>query len=187
MFETHRPVLSKRDFAKRYEAGEFGNHAPTWNTLSEFLASGYNGLIHLRNRIAGGKTWYNVAPNDVDLYWQEALNSGLKPSDLYLSAMCPTEKTLIQGEIMQSEHGGYNLYYTQVAKPMREALKESSKTTKGTLAMVFLGFYLDPNSIDWIRTLLTRYPGHVIEFSTFSVNWGTLPGYNTVIWEVRNY
>lgn len=181
------PVRTKRDFVKRYEQGEFGNCAPTWNTLHEFLDSGYTGgLIHIRNRIAGGKTWYNVAPNDVDLYWTEALSSGLAPKDLYISAMCPTEKTLIQGEVYLTEEG-INLYYSKVAKPMREALKEEAHNLTGLIALMELQRYLCPNSMEWMRTLLDRYPHHVIEFTTLSTNWGTLPRYNTLFWEVRLY
>ena len=179
------PVHTKRDFVRRFALDEFGNHSPTWNTLQEYLAANYNGgLIHLRNRIAGSKTWYNVAPNDVDLYWQEALASGLTPKDLYISAMAPTEKTLIQGEILQT-HEGLNLYYTKVAKPMRDALQEQSDTAVGLRATLMLRHYLCPNSYEWLQVLLDRYTGHVIEFSTYSVNFGTLPHYNTCFWEVR--
>ena len=181
------PVRTKRDFVKRYEAGEFGNRAPTWNTLQEYLAANYNGgFIHLRNRIAGGKTWYNVAPNDVDLYWREALSSGLSPNDLYISGMCPTEKTVIQGEILYTTEGLY-LNYTFVKKPMRDALKEDSRHANRLAANMLLRHYMDPGSYDWIQVLLERYPFHVIEFTTLSVNWGTIPRRNTLFWEVRSY
>lgn len=179
------PIRSKRQFVRLYEQGIFGNHSPTWNTLQEYLDANYNvGLIHLRNRIAGGKTWYNVAPNDVDLYWQEALRSGLTPKDLYISAMAPTEKTLIQGEILQTEDG-INLYYSKVAKPMRDALKEQSDTIVGLRALKTLQHYMCPNSYEWLQVLLDRYPFHCIEFSTYSVNFGTIPYHNTCFWEVR--
>jgi hypothetical protein len=179
------PVRTKRDFVLRYAENEFGNRAPTWNTLDEYLAANYNGgLIHLRNRIAGGKTWSNVAPNDVDLYWREALNSGLTPKDLYISGMCPTEKTVIQGEILQTTEG-LNLYYTTVAKPMREALAQEAHNVVGLRALGTIKHYMDPGSYDWIQVLLERYPLHVIEFTTLSVNWGTIPHRNTLIWEVR--
>lgn len=179
------PVRTKRQFVKLYEQGVFGNRSPTWNTLPEFLASGYTGLIHLRNRIAGGLTWYNVAANDVDLYWQNALNTGLKPTDLYISGMCPTERTVLQGEVMQTAEGHLNLYYTRVKKPMRIALAEDSYTVVGSVAQKFLEFYLCPNSYEWLQILLTRYPFHCIEFTALNSNWGTLPGYNTLFWEVR--
>lgn len=184
---TFHPVRTKRDFVKRYAQGEFGNCSPTWNTLREFLNSNYQGgLIHLRNRIAGGKTWYNVAPNDVDLYWREALSSGLSPDQLYISAMAPTEKTIIQGEVYRTETG-LNLFYSRVKKPMRDALAEESHTVTGSVAQKFLEHYLCSNSYEWMQTLFERYPEHVIEFSTYDCYWGTVPRHNTCFWEIRLY
>ena len=66
----YKPVLNKKDFVKRYALGEFGNAAPTWETISEFLQSGYNrGLIHIRNRVVGGATYYNVESENVLRTW----------------------------------------------------------------------------------------------------------------------
>jgi hypothetical protein len=55
-----KPVLSKRDFVRRYSQGEFGNASPTWNHVSDWGRAGYKGLVHIRNRIAGEQTWYDV-------------------------------------------------------------------------------------------------------------------------------
>lgn len=185
------PVLSKLDFVKRYAKGEFGNAAPTWNTLDEFLASGYKGLVHLRNRVKGGPTWYNVPSDSVELCYSEAVGAGIDRSMIYFSAMAPTEKTVLQGEVMQTDINwnrcGLELYYTTVCKPMREALQEEAHRVSGIMASELLRLYLCPNSYEWLQVLLSRYPCHVIEFSTYSVKWGTLPNFNTVFWEVRSY
>lgn len=181
-----QPVNTKKDFVTRYKKGEFGNRSPTWDTLEEFLESGYtSGPIHIRNRIAGAQTWYDVANDAVPVVWKFACNT-YSPGDLYLSAMCPTEKTIFQGEV-QELPGGLRLYSTTVPRPMREALQLRGEHHDGLTAKTLLEYYLDQNSIEWLRTLLDRYPGHVVEFSTFSVRWGTDPGFNTVFWEVRNY
>jgi hypothetical protein len=183
------PVKNKRDFVRRYQQGEFGNCAPTWNVLNDFLASGYRGLVHLRNRVAGGYTLYDVPADDV---WHKSLEitqQGLvAPQNLYYSGMAPTDKTLIQGEVMEREGCGLYLYYSKVAKPMRAALIEKSQEASGIIAVSLLRYYLCQNSYEWLQTLLERYPFHVIEFSTYSEQWGTLaPRFNTVFWEVRNY
>lgn len=190
------PVLTKRDFVRRYAAGEFGNASPTWDTLSDWEKDWLPSYVvpvdlsqrfHIRNRIAGGATWYDLFMLDVPYVWHEvALNSGLSKSQLYISEMAPTDKTLIQGEVMEAPQGLY-LYYTQVKKPMRDALKQESKGVDGLLAFGLLKQYMCANSIDWLYHLLREYPEHVIEFSTFSTNWGTLPRFNTVFWEVRKY
>lgn len=187
--KEYKPVLTKRDFVERYIAGEFGNRAPTWGTISEFLQSGYDsGLIHIRNRIAGGETYYNVEPRQVPGKWERIMRRGGRPEDFYLSAMCPTEKTILQGEVQQGING-LELYYTTIPKPMREALAERSRQVYGIIATSMLEpfVFLDANSREWLNVLLDRYPEHVIEFSTFHTKWGTLDNFNTVFWEVRNY
>lgn len=184
----HPPVSNKRDFVRRYESGEFGNQAPTWNNIADFLDSGpHHGLFHVRNRIAGADTWYNVQAEDVPGVWERACTFyGYKPADLYISAMAPTERTLIQGEVQQGTNG-LEFYYSTVAKPMREALACESMQVSGTIAVLLLTKYLCPNSYEWLQILLERYPNHVIELSAYECSWGTLPGFNTVFWEVRRY
>jgi len=179
------PVLTKADFVERYIRGEFGNHSPTWGTRQEYLADGYKGLVHIRNRVAGARTWYNVPPEGFERAWAEALRY-YRADQLYISAMAPTDKTVFQGEV-QRGLWGLDLYYSCVARPMREALRLQGRTVRGVFALCLLQRFLCPNSYEWLQVLLDRYPDHVVEFSTYSVNWGTLPGYNTVFWEVRLY
>jgi hypothetical protein len=182
----HKPVNTKTDFAKRYIANEFGNRAPTWDNPGEYVLSKYDGLVHIRNRIRNAQTWYDVSSEKFFGVWEEA-TSKYNVSDLYISAMCPTEKTICQGEIMHVEEGMLYLSYNLIAKPMRDAFKEQSLHAYGIVAVTLLKHFMDANSYEWTQTLLDRYPSHVIEFSTFSTQWGTLPNFNTVFWEVRNY
>lgn len=187
------PVLTKDDFTVRYAAGEFGNASPTWLTLKDFVVREEqfrNGLFHLRNRVAGGETHYNQSKFEVAKLWTEKDN----PDNWYCSAMVPKEveeTLLIQGEVMQpyadSGRCGLDLYCTNVPKPMRQALRERSKQLSGIIAVETLRYYLCPDSYEWLSELLQRYPGHVVEFSTYCRRWGTLPGYNTIFWEVRAY
>ena len=114
------------------------------------------------------------------------IDKGVDPSLLYISAMAPTEKQVLQGEVPRGLWG-LDLLYTTVARPMREALQVASRSVGGIIAVSLLQQYLCPNSYDWLMHLLDSYPGHVVEFSTYSVEWGTVPGYNTVFWEVRRY
>lgn len=182
------PVRTKANFVQRYAAGEFGNAAPTWLDVNDYLASGYDEPVHLRNRAAGGPTYYNL-PGPV------ALLSALAdrdPAGYYVSAMAPTEQTILQGEVQLAVPGsgrvGLELYYTTVKKPMRTALTERAATAHGIIADSLIVAHLCPNSQEWLSELIARYPGHVVEFSTYSVRWGTLfPKFNTVFWEVRLY
>ena len=183
--EGYNPVQTKVDFVRRYQAGEFGNRAPTWDTYEEFKESGYKGLVHIRNRVAGGPTWYDVPWDEVWYKFCECCCQ-VDGSSLYFSGMAPTATTSLQGEVRQSERY-LDLYYSTVPKPMRASLLEGGRQVYGILALSLLRTHMDASSFDWTQELLERYPGHVIEFSCYGVNWGTIPNRNTILWEVRNY
>lgn len=190
---TFKSVDSKSDFVSRYSNGEFGNASPTWQNIDSFTADttvDRNALFHIRNRVAGGDTFYNLGYSSTIEKWSDLLTEK-RAGSFYISQMCPTEKTILQGEVMQafpgSECYGLQLHYTTVAKPMREALKERSEGCHGLRALAILRLAMDNRSYEWLNVLLDRYPYHVIEFTSFSVKWGTIPGWNTVFWEVRNY
>lgn len=186
------PVLTKRDFVERYAKGEFGNASPTWQTCNELLAHGQTipanhpqsdlGLFHLRNRQAGGSTYYNLSWSACVAKWIEQE----RQSDWYASAMAPSACTILQGELQDRPEGLY-LNYNQVAAPMREAFALQSRHSCGIMTRCLLKQHMDPTSYDWVQVLLERYPEHVIEFSCYSKFWGTIPFRNTVIWEVRRY
>lgn len=183
-------VSTKKGFVRRYRNGEFGNRAPTWNNWEEFereYPDSYPSRLHLRNRIAGGTTHYDLEWHEAKSLWNEYALKGLE-NNWYLSGMAPHQYNTIQGEIQEGIPFGLSLYYSlEPDLPMRDALAKSSHTAERMMAISYLKTFMCPNSWDWLKTLLDRYPCHVIEFSCFSINWGTLPNYNTVFWEVRNY
>jgi hypothetical protein len=181
-----RLKVAKSLFVDGYQAGRFGNRAPTWNTINELADSSYSGLVHIRNRVAGGPTWYDVPADKVARVYCEVTQQGLlRPADAYFSGMAPTALTTIQGEVRRSERG-LDLTYSRVAKPMRQSLLEGSRSACGLIAQELLRYYMDAPSYDWLNELLTEYPESVVEFSCYGTRWGTL-GLNTVFWEVRNY
>lgn len=184
-----RPVNNKQDFVRRYKLGEFGNHSPSWDSVSEFLLSTYNdGPVHLRNRVAGGETWYNVNRDDVWFLAKKiAVERLASLDDIYVSAMAPTELTTIQGEVYETATGELAFYHSRVPLPMRPSLIDGGRQAFGLQAKILLRHYLNPRSYGWLQWLLGAYPRHVIELSCYSRCWGTEPGFNTVFWEVRNY
>jgi hypothetical protein len=181
-----KPVLRKVDFVRRYSAGEFGNRSPTWNNFSEYCTSGYSGLIHLRNRVANGPTFYNVSFEEAVDKYAEVLSQGVKPADIYVSAMAPEHHKVFQGEVFRGLRG-YSLFYSCLPVPMREGLAADGKQVYGATAYILLKDFLCSRSYEWLEYLLETYPDHVVEFSTYEREWGTDPGFNTVFWEVRKY
>lgn len=170
------PVLSKADFARRYAAGEFGNHSPTWPDLSTFYWQ--PGKRYGLRSTAGGGGF-----NRYDLCGPKVLH--LWRPGLYISEMAPRLYTL-NAEVM-IDCWGIHLTYSTVNAPMRTAMDISQKTAVGLRAQALLGTKLNDASQHWLSRLLCDYPGHVIELSTFGRCWGSEPGYNTVFWEVRKY
>ncbi|MFA5376278.1 MAG: hypothetical protein WC455_11090 [Dehalococcoidia bacterium] len=185
------PVLSKKDFVLRYRASEFGNRAPTWNTLEEFIENrpwlylGTEQRYHIRNRRAGGPTWYDVCFKKVPFKWSLAINSGEK---VYISAMAPHYLNVLQGEVMEGVWG-WEFYGARgcLGRPMREALRMRPMSRRGLEAKLLIQWSMNDLSYQWLEYLLEAYPGHVVEFSAFSTCWGTVPGHNSVVWEVRKY
>lgn len=196
----YQPVNSKRDFVKRYEAGEFGNRTPTWKSVDDWLdefpnpyMTPVNALYHLRNRIAGDqRMFYNVHPLHLLDFYHKLLDMGVSGEALYVSQMIPQwleKNLLIQGEVHQDYLGRDSLvmFYSTVPKPMRDSLREGGRSAYGVCASTILKTLMCPNSWDWLNILLERYPGHMVEFSTYPRCWGTLPNFNTIFWEVRAY
>jgi hypothetical protein len=177
------PVLTKRDFVKRYAALEFGNRPATWNTLSEVVPSS-TALYNLRNRVAGGETWMNLTYADlVNLY--DKVKSEGRASQFYISEMAPTKYTTFQGEVFQTEYG-LRLWYTRETLPMRDALRLQSCCCDGIMACQLLRHELPPDDWNWLQFLLDEYPGHVVEFSTYRNRCGVF-NQHTMFWEVRKY
>lgn len=175
-----KPVRTKKDFVRRYQQGEFGNRTPTWDRLVNIDPS--YPLYHLRNQVAGGSTYYNLQLGRLGLLWVQQN----QPSDWYCAAMAPTEHTLIQGEVQRTAKGLY-LRYTRVRKPMREALASSQEHVWGLEAREILRHFMCGRSYEWLGYLLDTYIDHVVEFSTYGIDFGTVPGVNTVWWECRLY
>ena len=190
------PVLSKANFVRRYAAGEFGNCSPTWNTFEEFedylnKRGGYAEVIalpekfHLRNRVAGGVTHYDKPAYTVYVLWSYQYVKG-EGNNWYCSMMAPTSSTVFQGEIERT-HKGLALYYSTVRKPMRDSLREGGKQVYGVSANTLVRDLMPERDREWLMHLLDEYPDHVVEFSTYSKQFGTVPGFRTCYWEVRKY
>jgi hypothetical protein len=181
-----KEIRSKSEFVYWFQKGIFGNKTQNWDTYDEFQQSGYQGLVHIRNRIAGAKTWYNVPACDVFYEMRQIIAHGeAEEKNLYLAAMAPTAETTFQGEVFRSEQG-LAVYYSTVPKPMRESLAEGGKQIMGLTAKLFLEHYLDLVDYDWIQELLDRYDGHIVEFSVYNTRCGTL-NRRCIIWECRLY
>jgi hypothetical protein len=176
------PITDKRQASKLFAQGSFGNYVQQWDNLDEVKASGYKGLLVLRTRDSGGggRAIYDLTveaaeEEDFDYrvnYFNEQLNDQHK-------------HVTIQGEVCRSVRG-LEFRYCMLNLPMRPAMEGHSKHASGFAALDLLQRYCCPRGYDCIMELLDLYPDHVLEFTVFDVPCGAL-GWNTIVWEVRNY
>lgn len=177
-------IMNKMQMYELYEAGEFGNKFPCWNTLEGYLASGYEELIALRHK-TNGMGGFFLPDLTRDQVKQEIKSRKLQPEEIHITACAPDDLRTIQGEV-QRNHYGFDLFYSDLKMPMRYALAAGGKTEIGFKAMSILHTYMDGESYANLNRLFEKYPGHVVEFTCFRKSVGELR-WNTVFWECRAY
>jgi hypothetical protein len=182
--QTSNELKSKSDQVKLYNAGAFGNKPVTYKTVYDLLASDYSGNVSMRHaKLGSWKSQYDV-PKDQVLTRCKTLQ--VDPNDIYCTQSPPEHKITIQGEVMLSiDH--YDITYSELTKPMKLALAEAPQYATGLKAAMLLRCHFNASSYADLQVLFEKYPKSVIEFTCFSCNFGSIPGRNTVIWEVRNY
>ena len=102
----------------------------------------------------------------------------------------PDDHLLIQGEVRLLEGWqphALHLWYATLKKPMNIALAEDSRFAFGVQVHDLLKPRMSPSSYSDLDALIELYPTSTIEFSTYDIGVGNIPGRNTVIWEVRDY
>jgi len=177
-----------KDKAQMYEmlrAGLFGNTLRTWDTEEAYLASGYKGRTSLRCKQPGITFRHGLSHEEVLVASRECFE-GCEPKEFIFCESAPDWAVIIQGEV-QRTWGGLTLTWSQAKSNNREAMRNGPAQSYGLKAKLLMMEFMDPASYEDVMELLELYQDHVVEFSTFSVSLGSIPGRNTVIWEVRNY
>ncbi len=101
----------------------------------------------------------------------------------------PNNHVTMQGEICRTHRGlesyiavGYGM------EPMRITMAKGLHRHRGYAETNYLlNTRMDPSSRDDVDALLELYPDATIEFASFDVCVGNIPGRNTIFWETRNY
>jgi len=183
-------IRSKRQMYDLLRRGRLGNHGLMWETVDEWFASGYDGLIAIRTRSPLGRCDYNLPPADVLPAFRSFLNQGYKEEDLHFSAMAPERHCVLRGEVgrVSWPHGELELHYARDRHlSMRDSLRQNGQYASGLEALSILQAALWPQSYDMVMEVVEEYPDHGVEFTAFSKAWGVLPHHNCVVWEVRLY
>jgi hypothetical protein len=175
--EPREPIRNKTTMFRLLRAGAFGNTMRTWDDPESFRASGYTGSTSLRGLRPGLPFLHAMSPEEALARWT---------ADYLFAEAAPDERVVMHGEIM---HGcnGIVLSYSRVRANQREAFRQERIERCGSVALHLLRLWADPSSAEDILALLDLYPDHVVEFTVYDRCLGTVPGRNTITWEVRAY
>jgi hypothetical protein len=182
-------VTSKKQNFENFSAGRYGNNLRQWSSWGKLHESGYRGSVTMRyNGLGGG------GPCIYDLQYAEAWRAkekwgaqGYDPERIYFNETAPNHKAILQGELHRYAPVGYALHYSTLPLPMRPALQHGAQNHLGPGALLILKVRMSPSSYADLQAALDLWPDATFEISIFSVNVGSLPGRNSIIWEVRNY
>lgn len=183
------PVTSKTDMTRRLAAGEFGNAIPFWTNYDAWFVEAYKpgllwGVQH--NRVAGYPgTRLDVRSEDVD----DVIMSNFGGRDFRISPMVHQfGRVQWEGDVWVCDRSGLSCSGTYGPAPgsWRTHMK-TPRLWERTAARALLEAVLNPNSLEDLRILLDEYPGHVVELSALDCCYGTVPGRNAVVWEVRAF
>lgn len=179
------PLLDKAEMYRSFDAGYFGNRVRYWRSREEIEQDSYRGLFSIRSKVrANPVALYEIPYAKLDEAIARLPHSHRNPGLLFFETP-PHHKNVIQGEVLR--HYDLVLEYTRAPGPMRHAFAAERLVAHGITAKLILQDRLDPADYDDLMRLLELYPGHVVEFSTFRIPVGTVPGRKTVVWEVRFY
>jgi hypothetical protein len=116
------PIRNKRQNYDLWQRGAFGNKLRAWRSVEEWQASGFGGLVVLREMgRGGGRCLYNVEPDavfDSLLVWAV---EGVPLDRVMVNEAAPDQYAILQGEYDNELWGCF--YYSRCAKHMRDALK----------------------------------------------------------------
>lgn len=127
---------------------------------------------------------------EVEDEWQWMLEHGADPDLMYISAIHAqfNDSVTMQGELSRWPTGWRLEAVVGKDAPgiLRYAMAKAS-VYSGLVARHILECHLWPSSYEDLLALFELYPDSVVELSACSFEVGTVPGRNTIIWEVRNY
>ena len=191
---TAPAVTSKSQNYDLWQRGAYGNKLRAWRSLDEWEASGFSGLVALRELGAGGGLCrYDLGPERVRSLALEWAAYGVPLDRIMVNEMAPSDALLLQGEYLNDVYvqGGEVRWgyfrHSWVREPMRAALAANQKVVSGLRADLLIRGAMTPSSHEDWEELIERYPGHVLELSIYESCLGDVPGRNALVWEVRRY
>jgi hypothetical protein len=180
-------ITDKRQMYAMLAAGELGNTIPQFFSVADWTAAGgptRYPFWGVRTLTPGGPCRLNCPAGEV-----AATVAAFAPHPPNISPMvsCVGQVTLI-ADVWDSPLGvvveGHE--YPPRVHDWREMMKTRNRW-EGVAARMVLRKHLNANSHGDLWELFEQFPGNVVELSALEVCFGTVPGRNAVVWEVRDY
>ena len=189
--------MTKSENAKLYRDGAFGNHARQWLTFEDLVADKEG--AHRTKEFAVRSGWPGgpfqgglFSVSSVYFMMRRMASEQHRPvSDFYISEKVDNRFCVLNAEVMRVHHdcpqiGQLYMHYATTPQMMRDALRDAPQHAIGLKAKMIIDTLCCPRGADAVWELLDEYPGHTVEVAAFNRGVGLL-GWNTVIWEVRDY
>jgi hypothetical protein len=179
-------ILSKIEFYRLWQLGVLGNRTNLWNNALDAYHSGCPKVGFREIGKAGGGAWESV---DRDQALATETRWILAGRRYVCDDSAPSSHSILQGEVCRTIRGLES--YLAVGRgipPMRISMAQGMHKHRGYLeTKILLDTFMDPSSRDDLDALLELYPDATVEFTTFDIGVGNLPGRNTLMWETRDY
>lgn len=186
---TDEAVTSKGRMYDALASGRFGNTIPQWFSLAAWRADPEAARYRtwgVRTLTPGGPCAMYVPAEDVPGLVADFEARGHRCNiSVMVDAVCGVT---LYADVYDSETG---LIVYCVEDPgrgasWRKVMPEKGRQFAGIAARLVLQRHLNPSSLSDLWALFDRWPGHVVELSALDRCFGTVPGRNAVVWEVRS-
>lgn len=182
-----RQITSKHEMYRLLQSGRLGNTVPSWN-LGDIPESEWpSGHVGIRSKRPLGFFVKTITLRELKQYKQV---SQPPDNDLVYYFAPPEQYATINGEIAWGSDYPEMVLRYNTTQPLtnRTAMRSSNAIeVTGLRARMVLAHFVWERDLEALYDLLDTYVNAVVEFTSYSVPYGTIPGCNTIIWEVRNY
>lgn len=165
--------------------GAFGNTIRQWVDLDDWKATNTGeALWGVRSMTPGGPCRLYCPIDEVEATALAFLAQGHRPQfSVMVDALM---RVLLWADVWDSPTGlrVYGVENPPKGLSWREGMKRGIQWD-GVRGLMMLAQHLNASSLEDLWAVLDRFPGHVVELSAVSRCYGTVPGRNGIVWEVR--
>lgn len=181
-------ITSKTRMYSLLAAGAFGNTIPQYFSVEQWSDAGGRArpFWGVRTLTPGGPCRLNCPVAEVE---DTALQFAAAGHRVNISIMISSVGQVTWlGDVWDSPEGlvCYGHEYPERVHNWRELMRHP-REWKGIAARHLLARHLNPSSRSDLEAALERWPGHVVELSALDRCFGTIPGRNGIVWEIRSY